>query len=88
VDLEQGPLNLVSTTEDLLDRKSSGSSLENWQYGRKDPLRWHVTPLYPQKLALSSPTSGERSVGIVHLRTKATEIVYTWITCEVSSNVG
>ena len=33
----------------------------------------HVTPLYPQKLALTSPTDGGRSVGIVRLRTKATE---------------
>jgi hypothetical protein len=33
----------------------------------------HMAPLYPQKLALTSPTSGGRSVGIVHLRTKATE---------------
>jgi len=33
----------------------------------------HVTPLYPQKLALTSPTSGGRSVGIVRVRTKATE---------------
>ena len=34
----------------------------------------HVTPLYPQKLALTSPTGGGRSVGIVRVRTKATEI--------------
>jgi len=33
----------------------------------------HVTPLYPQKLALTSPTGGGRSVGIVGSRTKATE---------------
>ena len=33
----------------------------------------HVTPLYPQKLALTSPTGGGRSVGIVCSRTKATE---------------
>jgi len=33
----------------------------------------HVTPLYPQKLALISPTGGGRSVGIVRLWTKATE---------------
>jgi len=32
-----------------------------------------VTPLYPQKLALTSPTGGSRSVGIVRVRTKATE---------------
>ena len=33
----------------------------------------HVTPLYPQKFALTSPTGGGRSVGIVRSRTKATE---------------
>ena len=33
----------------------------------------HVTPFYPQKLALTSPTGGGRSVGIVRSRTKATE---------------
>ena len=33
----------------------------------------HVTPLYPQKLALTSPTGGGRSVGIVRSLTKATE---------------
>jgi len=27
----------------------------------------HVTPLYPHKLALTSPTGGGRSVGIVSL---------------------
>jgi hypothetical protein len=31
---------------------------------------WHILS---QKLALTSPTSGGRSVGIVRLRTKATE---------------
>jgi len=34
-----------------------------------------VTPLYPQKLALTSSTGG-RSVGIVRSRTKATERVH------------
>jgi len=34
----------------------------------------HVTPLYPQKLALTSPTGGGRSVGIVRVRTEATEL--------------
>ena len=36
----------------------------------------HATPLYPQKLALTSPTGGGRSVGIVRSRTKATEFFY------------
>ena len=33
----------------------------------------HATPLYPQNLAVTSPTGGGRSVGIVRSRTKATE---------------
>jgi hypothetical protein len=35
------------------------------------PLRWPRNTLYPQKLALTSPISGGRSVGIVRLRTKS-----------------
>jgi hypothetical protein len=35
----------------------------------------HVTPLHPQKLALTWPTGGGRSVGIVRSRTKATEFM-------------
>jgi hypothetical protein len=38
VDLERGQLSLVSTTEELLGRKSSGSGLEIREYGRRDPL--------------------------------------------------
>jgi hypothetical protein len=37
VGLERGPLSLVSTIEELLDRKSSGSGLESGDYGRRDP---------------------------------------------------
>jgi hypothetical protein len=40
--------------------------------GRGDPLRWPRDILYPQKLPLTSPTSGGRSVGIVRLGTKVT----------------
>ena len=36
----------------------------------------HVTPLYPQKLALTSPTGGGCSVGIVRSWTKATEFLF------------
>jgi len=57
-----------------LNEKSSGSR------SRKQRLTAvgtrcadHVTPLYPKKLALTSPTSGGRSVGVVRVRTKATE---------------
>jgi hypothetical protein len=63
--LERGPFNLVSTTEELFGRKSSGSGLERREYGRRDPSRWPRGTLYPQKLALTSPTSGGCSVDIV-----------------------
>jgi hypothetical protein len=64
VSLERGPLSLVSITEELLE----------WEInGRGNPLRWPRDTLYPQKLALTSPTVGGRSVGIVRLLTKATE---------------
>ena len=43
----------------------------------------HVTPLYPQKLALTSPTGGGRSVGIVRSRTKATELLLLLFADEV-----
>jgi hypothetical protein len=39
VGLERVPLSLVSTTEELLERKSSGSGLENREYGRGDVPR-------------------------------------------------
>jgi hypothetical protein len=40
----------VSTTEELLGRKSSGSGLENREYGRRDPSRWPLGTLYPQNV--------------------------------------
>jgi hypothetical protein len=73
VGLERGPLSFVSTIEELLERKSSSWGLEIREYGRGDPSRWPRVTLYPQKVALTSPTSGCRSVGIVRSRTQATE---------------
>jgi hypothetical protein len=55
VGLERGPLSLVGKTEELLERKSSGSGLEDREYGRRDPPSWLRGTLYPQKLALTSP---------------------------------
>jgi hypothetical protein len=40
VDLERGPLSLVSTIERLLEKNSGGSGLENLEYGRRDPSPW------------------------------------------------
>jgi hypothetical protein len=39
VGLEWGPLSLMSTIEELLEIKSSGSGLENRDYGRRDSSR-------------------------------------------------
>jgi hypothetical protein len=74
VSLERYPLSLVSTIEDLLRRKNCG-------FGLKPKIRpWGSVvltrnTLYPQKLALTSPTSGGRSVGRVRLWTKATKLL-------------
>jgi hypothetical protein len=73
VGLERGPLSLVSTIEELLERKNSSSGLESRQYGRRDQSRWPHGTLYPQKLALTSATSGGSSVGLVRSRTQAKE---------------
>jgi hypothetical protein len=70
VGLERGPLSLVNTTEELLGRRSSGSGIEIREYGRGDPLRWRRYTLYQQTLALTSPTVGGRSVGIIRSRTQ------------------
>jgi hypothetical protein len=78
VGLERGPLSLMSTIEDLLGRNSSGSGLENREYSRRDPSRWPRGIPYPQKLALTAPSSGGRSVGIDRSRTHATEFVRNW----------
>jgi hypothetical protein len=39
VGLERGPLSVVSTIEELLEIKSSGSGLENRDYSRRDSSR-------------------------------------------------
>jgi hypothetical protein len=72
--LERGPLSLVSTIEELLGRKSSGSGLGTEITAVGISRADHATLLYPPKVA-TSPTSGGRSVGIVRSRTKATELV-------------
>jgi hypothetical protein len=73
VGLERDALSLMSTIEELVDRKSSGSGLEERDYVRRDPQRWPSGTLYPQKLALTSQTRGGRSIGIVRSWNNATE---------------
>jgi hypothetical protein len=51
--------------------------LENRDYGRRGSAADYATPLFPQKLALTSLTSGDRLVGIVRSQTKDTELLYS-----------
>jgi hypothetical protein len=58
--LERGPLSLVSTTEELVERNSSGSGLENRDYSRRGfvtlttwhPLSAKVGTKFAEKLRL------------------------------------
>jgi hypothetical protein len=45
--LERGPLSIVSTIEELLDRNTGGSGLEKREYGHRDPLYRPRNTLYP-----------------------------------------
>jgi hypothetical protein len=60
--LERGPLSLVSTTEELLGRKNSGSGLESRDYGRRDSSRKPRDILCPQKVGTNF-ADGRRSSG-------------------------
>jgi hypothetical protein len=76
VGLERGPLSLVSTIEELLDRKVAAPvyKTENTAVGIRHAD--HVAHSIRKKLAITSPTSGGHSVGIVRLRTQTMEIFY------------
>jgi hypothetical protein len=79
VGLERSPLSLVSTTEVLLERISSGFCLETEITIVRVRRADYAKPLYLQKLELTSPTSGGRSVGIIRSLTKATEVLLFFI---------
>jgi hypothetical protein len=46
-----------------------------------DPSRWLRGTPYPQKLAITSPTSGGRSVGIVRSRAQTMEFSFSLMLC-------
>jgi hypothetical protein len=68
--------------------KSNGSCLENREYCRRDPSRWPRGTLYPQKLAITSPTSGGRSVGIVRTRTQTMEFFFCYFLYDIKRKTG
>jgi hypothetical protein len=74
VGLEQGPLSLVSITEELLEWNSSGcESRELRLTAVRIRCTDQATPSIRKSSLLTSPTCGGPSVSIVRLRTKATE---------------
>jgi hypothetical protein len=76
VGLERGPLTFVSTTEELLHRKVAAPvhKTENTAVGNRHSD--HVAPSISKKLAVTSPTSCGRSVGIVRSRTQTMEFSF------------
>jgi hypothetical protein len=81
VALELGPLSLVSTTEELLYRKVAVPvyKTENTAVGILHTD--NVAPSIRKKLAITSPTSGRRSVGIVRSRTQTMEFSFNVHEC-------
>jgi hypothetical protein len=63
--LERGPLSLVTITEELLDRKVAAPVYKTENTAVRIRHADHVAPSIRKKLAITSPTSGGRSVGIV-----------------------
>jgi hypothetical protein len=78
VGLERGPLSLVSTTEELLDRKVAAPvyNTVNTVIGIRHAD--HVAPSISKKLAITSSTGGGRSVGIVRSRTQTMEFFFIY----------
>jgi hypothetical protein len=87
VGLELGPLSLMKIIEELLEWKSSGSCLENGINGHMNLLRWPRNTLYLQKLALTLPTSGGRSVVMVRLRTKSHRVCFCLCLFFINNNL-
>jgi hypothetical protein len=62
VGLERGSLSFLSTIEELLERKISGSGLENREYGLRNPPRWPRGTYYSQEVGTNF-SEKRRSLG-------------------------
>jgi hypothetical protein len=69
----------VSANEELLGRKGSGSSLKTENTAMEIHCSNNANTLSPERVALTSPTSGSRSVGIVRSRTNAMGFVVCFV---------
>jgi hypothetical protein len=76
VGLERGPLSLVSTTQELLDRKVAAPVYKTMNTAVGICHADHVAPSIRKTLAITSPTSGGCSVGIVRSRTQTMEFIF------------
>jgi hypothetical protein len=88
VGLERGPLSLLSTTEELLDRKVATPvhKTENTAVGIC--YTDHVAPSIRRKLAITSLTSGGRSVSLVRSRTQTMEFVRSFVSLFPKATTG
>jgi hypothetical protein len=75
VGLERGPLSLVSTNEELLERKSSGSGLEIREYDRRGTVMLTTWYLLSANVNTNFAASCGCSVVIVRSWTQATELI-------------
>jgi hypothetical protein len=73
----------VSTTEELLDKKVVAPVWKTVNTAIRIRHADHMVPSICKKLAITSPTSGGRSVGIVHSRPQTMEFSLVFLVLDV-----